>query len=112
MSDSLKSIYEILQIAGLDAPLPALKSTWVAVTGWETKDYELNTSTISALRLAAVSLYEYGHTTSEMSEILQDEFAKQFSDIDVSIGWPKQEENKQSDTNNQGFDILITAIPL
>jgi len=112
MSDSLKSIYESLQIAALDAPLPALKSTWVAVEGWEAKDYEASNSTISAFRLAAVSLYEYGHTTAEMAEILQEEFANKFSDIDVSIGWPKQERDKQSDADDQGFDLLITAIPL
>jgi hypothetical protein len=47
-----------------------------------------------------------------MAEILQEEFANKFSDIDVSIGWPKQERDKQSDADDQGFDLLITAIPL
>jgi hypothetical protein len=112
MSDNQKSIYDSFQIDVLDAPLPALKSTWVAVEGWEAKDYVAHNALISAFRLAAVSLYEYGHTTAEMAEILQDEFATQFSDIDVSIGWPKQEENKHFDTSKQGFDLLIIAIPL
>lgn len=112
MPDTQRSIYDSLQISVLDAPLPALKSTWVAIEGWTGKDYEENKSIISNLRLSAVSLYEYGHSTSEMSDILQAEFAHNFADIEVSIGWPKQESDNLTETSEQIFDLLITVVPL